>query len=66
MLLLGLISIGQRTKFTILGSIAVMGFAEKVPIGRALKKVNASRRLWRETLPRERCVRNIQRVSCHS
>jgi hypothetical protein len=43
-----------------------MGFAEKVPIGRALKKVNASRRLWRETLPRERCVRNIQRVSCHS
>lgn len=39
-----------------------MGFAEKVPVGGTLRKVCASRSLSRETLPRERCVRTIQRV----
>lgn len=39
-----------------------MGFAEKVPVGGTLRKVCASRSLSRETLPRKRCVRTIQRV----
>lgn len=54
---LELFFIGQRRKFPILGSTAVMGFAEKGSVGRTYKKVNAHR-----SLSRERCVRKTQRV----